>query len=391
MSGKDGPNTRLTRLGRAEKESGLVNPPVARASTVLARNAKELYGAPPGRRFYGRFGMETQDALKDAVTALQGGAGTSLVSSGLMSMTMAVTALVEAGGEVLAVDCLYGPVRSFLKDVLPRHGVSVRFIDPEIGVEIGDLITPDTQAICLESPGSLSFEMQDLPAIARIAQDKGVPTVIDDTWSAGLTMKPMEIGIDIAAQALTKYVGGHSDLLLGAITSRTESLANRVKRCIRAHGVYTSPEESALALRGLRTLNLRMTHSAQTSLEIARWLAERPETGLIRHPALPGAPGHERWKTSFTGAAGVFGVEFPGWDIPTAERFLDALKIFGLGFSWGGFESLAIHADPQLRREAGGRAHEGVLMRFAIGLEDAPDLIADLEAALQAVETASAG
>ena len=377
--------TKLTRFGRPHDGSGLVNPPIERGSTMLAPSAGELYDFPPGKPHYGRIGLGAQRALSGALSELQGGAGCSLTPSGLMAMTLSLLSTVEAGGEVLAADCLYGPVRSFIKTSLAKHGVKARFYDPEIGEEIGDLITPDTQAIFLESPGSLTFEIQDIPAIAAIARDKGVTTMIDDTWSAGLIMKPLALGVDIAAQAVTKYVGGHSDLMLGAVVSRDEKTAARVEQTARAYGLHASPEDAWLALRGMRTLELRMTRSGQSSLEIARWLADRPETGQIRHPALPGAPGHDRWARFFTGSAGLFSFELPGWDVAKSEAFLDGMELFGNGFSWGGYESLAIHCDPQLKREATRRRHEGALIRLGVGLEAPEDLIADLEKGFEAV------
>jgi cystathionine beta-lyase len=376
--------TRLTRLGRPHDDRGLVNPSIERGSTVLAPSAGELYNFPAGKPHYGRVGLETQRSLRGALTELQGGAGCALTSSGLLANTLSILSVVEAGGTVLAADCIYGPVRGFLLNTASRFGIKTRFFEPRMGAEIADLIDSDTQAILLESPGSLTMEMQDIPAITSIARERGVTTIIDDTWSAGLTLKPLSLGVDIAVQALTKYVGGHSDLLMGAVISKDPAMAARVQTTERALGLHTAPDDAYLALRGLRTLSLRMERSAQSSLAIAEWLAARPETGAVRHPARPDHPDHALFARDFTGACGLFAVEFPGWDDRRSEAFLDALGLFGLGFSWGGYESLAIHCDPQLKRTQTHSRHHGALIRFAIGMEDPADLIADLESGFAA-------
>jgi len=377
--------TRLTRLGRPHDERGQVNPSVARGSTMLAPSAAELYDFPPGRVHYGRVGLETHQALRGALTELQGGAGCALTSSGLMANTLSILAAVEAGGTVLAADCIYGPVRNFLLTTMPKFGVKTEFFAPRMGAEIADLITDETQAILLESPGSLTMEMQDIPAIAKVAREKGVITIIDDTWSAGLTLKPLQLGVDYAAQALTKYVGGHSDLLMGAVVARDEALFSRLQATERSFGFHTAPDDVYLALRGLRSMAVRMERSFASSMTIADWLKSRPETGRILHPAHADHPDNALFQRDFTGGCGLFSVEFPGWDIPKSERFLDALDVFGMGFSWGGYESLAIHCDPQLKRTKTTHRHDGALIRFAIGLEAPEDLIADLERGFEAV------
>jgi len=378
--------TKLTRIGRPHDARGLVNPAIARGSTMLAPSAGELYNFPPGRAHYGRIGLETQDALRDALNALQGSRHCALTSSGLQANTLAILTVVESGGKVLAADNIYGPVRAFLTGQLKRYGVDVEFVSPRIGAEIADHITGDVQAIILESPGSLTMEIQDLPAIAKVAQEKGVVTILDDTWSAGLTLKPMELGIDLAAQALTKYVGGHSDMMLGAVVARTEALANRLQQTERALGYFASPDDSFLALRGLRTLELRMQRSSQSSLVIADWLASRNEVGRLFHPSRADHPDHARFKAMFSGGCGLFSFEVPGWTVQNSEQFLDALQIFGIGYSWGGFESLAIHCDPQLRRTRSDQKHDGALIRLAIGMEDPGDLIEDLARGFAAVD-----
>ncbi|MHA6288543.1 cystathionine beta-lyase [Maricaulis sp. CAU 1757] len=377
-------DTLLTRLGRPHDDSGLVNPPTQRGSTILADSARELYDAPAGKPHYGRVGLASQSALRDALTTLQGGAGCALTPSGLMANTLAILSVTEAGGRVLAADCLYGPVRGFLTTTLARFGVETEFVPPRIGADIGDHISDDVQAILLESPGSLTMEMQDVPAIARIARDKGVVTIIDDTWSAGLTFKPLAHGVDLAVQALTKYVGGHSDLLMGAVVARDDRLWRRLQTTERSLGLNVSPDDATLALRGLRTLSLRMRRSAESSLAIADWLSQRPEVGAIHHPARADHPDHALFKRDFTGAAGLFSFTLPGWELARTERFLDALDLFGMGFSWGGYESLAIHCSPQLRRSTSAGGIDGELIRLAVGLEAPEDLIEDLDRAFTA-------
>ena len=377
--------TRLTRLGRAHGERGLVNAPVERASTILAPSAGELYNAPPGRAHYGRVGLATQSGLREALCDLQGGQHCALTSSGLQANVLAVLSAVEAGGTVLAADCIYGPVRGFLLQTLKRFGVGVRFVSSRVGADIEEHLDDSVQAILLESPGSLTMEIQDLEAVAQIARKHDVTTIIDDTWSAGLTMKPLELGIDHAAQALTKYVGGHSDVMLGAVVAGSEQAARRLADTERTMGIFASPDDAFLALRGLRTLEMRMHKSGASGLQIAEWLGERDEVGRIYHPALPSHPDHERYQQWFSGPAGLFSFELGVDDISAAERFMDALEIFGIGYSWGGYESLIIHCDPQLRRSADDGAHTGILMRLAIGLEDPDDLIADLQRGFAAI------
>ncbi|MBR9826817.1 MAG: cystathionine beta-lyase [Alphaproteobacteria bacterium] len=379
--------TRLTRIGRPHDDRGLVNPAIARGSTMLAPSARELYDFPAGRAHYGRVGLEVQDALRSAQMDLQNAKGCALTSSGLQANTLAVLSVVEAGGKVLASDNIYGPVRGFLLNHLKRFGVDVEFVSPRIGAEIADHIDDRTQAIMLESPGSLTMEIQDLPAIAEIAQARNVVTIIDDTWSAGLTLKPLELGIDLAAQALTKYAGGHSDVMMGCVLARTEKLAAKLQATERAFGYFASPDDSFLVLRGMRTMSLRMQRSAESGLKIADWLESQTEVGRIYHPARADHADHQRFKSLFSGGCGLFSFDAPNWTDRESERFLDALEIFGIGYSWGGFESLAIHCDPQLRRTASPSRHDGALIRLSIGMEDPGDLIADLEKGFAAIRT----
>ncbi|MDG1418929.1 MAG: cystathionine beta-lyase [Maricaulis sp.] len=374
--------TRLTRLGRPHDDRGLVNPSIERGSTILAPSAAQLYNFPEGRPHYGRVGLESQRSLRAALCELQGGAGCALTCSGMMANTLSILTAVTAGGRVLVSDSVYGPVRGFVLNTLPRYGVTATFYDPHIGPEIEGLMTDDVQAILLESPGSLTMELQDVPMIAEIARRKGVISIIDDTWSAGLTFKPLQMGVDLAVQALTKHAGGHSDVMMGAVVARDEVMADRLREMERGLGIVTAPDDSYLILRGLRTLELRMQRAAQSSLRIADWLSSRSEIGSILHPAHPSHPDHQLFKRDFTGSCGLFSVTFREWNNKHSIRFLDSLDLFGLGFSWGGFESLAIHCDPQLKRSTSRRRHPGALIRFSIGLEDADDLITDISQAL---------
>jgi len=373
-------DTQLTRAGRPHHGTRSVNAPVNRASTILAGTARELYNRPDGTPLYGRFGTDSQNALRSAMCELQAADYCALAPSGLSAMTLTAIAEVSSGGHLLASDSLYGPTRMFLTDTVARWGVEVDFYDPRAGAGIADRIKDNTQLIFCESPGSLTFEVQDIPAISQAAAKTGARVMADDTWSAGLNANMLDLGADYAAQSLTKYVGGHSDVIMGAVLARGEA-ANRLKEAEWRMGFFVSPDDAFLVLRGLRTLDLRMEKSARNSLEIAQRLADHPAVSTVIHPARKDHPDHALYERDFTAPAGVFGVEFAGWSLARGERFLDALDIFGLGFSWGGFESLAVHCDPQLRRHFR-TAHDGALIRLAIGLENVEDLWRDLEQAI---------
>lgn len=373
--------TRLAVAGRG-KTSGLrlPNPALERASTVLMEKAEHLY--EPGRQAYGRMGLAAESALCDALRALYRDAPwCGLAPSGLAACAFAIRAFCKAGDHILITDSAYGPARSFCLNQLAPMGVEVEFYDPRIGGGIDNLMRENTALIYLESPGSLTLEIQDLPAICKVARSHGVPTLIDDTWSVGVLCDVFDLGCDVAIQALTKYAGGHSDLLLGCIIAKDEAHGKKIEDTLRAYGIAGGPENAWLTLRGLRSLPARLRQHEESGLTVARWLAERPEIGRITHPALESHPDHALWLRDFDGANGLFAFELKAEEAQTLA-FLNALELFGLGFSWGGFESLAIHCNPQIRRNVRPWRGEGTLIRISIGLEAAEDLIADLDRAL---------
>jgi cystathionine beta-lyase len=375
-------DTQLMRAGRAHHGNRPVNPAIERGSTVLAANAHELYNAPEGSPYYGRNGLGAQMALRQALCELTEADYCALTPSGLAAMTLPIIAEAKSGTHILAADCIYGPTRKFLTGIVAGWGVDVEFFPARCGAEIADRFKANTALVICESPGSLTFEIQDIPAIAKAAHHMGAKVMVDDTWSAGLNADMLGLGADYAAQSLTKYIGGHSDLMLGAILTRGDN-AMRIRTIETTLGSHASAEDCFLALRGMRTLSIRMQQSANASLRIAECFANHPAVDHVLHPARKDHPDHALYTRDFKAAAGLFAVNFPDWDLKRSERFLDALKVFGLGFSWGGYESLAIHCDPQLRRQHSKR-HKGALLRFAIGLEDVDDLWQDIEQAINA-------
>ncbi|MFN3514525.1 MAG: cystathionine beta-lyase [Phenylobacterium sp.] len=377
--------TRLIRAGAPPAElSKTVGPPIQKGSTVLLPSAAALYD-DDAYITYGRGGLASQEALKDALAEMEGAAGVSLYPSGLAAITGAMLAVLKAGDQVLAGDNIYKPSRRFCDQVLKRFGVEVRYFDPSQTPEaVVGMAGPATRLILLESPGSLTFEMQDLSAVAQLAQARGVLTMADNTWGAGYLFKPLAHGIDISVQALTKYVGGHSDVFMGSAAARDPKLAQALANGIHHLGWAVSPEDAYMMLRGLRTLPARLEQQGQASLRIAAWLREQPEVAQVLHPALPGSPGHELWARDYSGTCGLFGFVLRPRSETAVNAFLDRLKLFGLGFSWGGFESLAIVCDPQLPRRAFAPKFEGPLIRLHIGLETPSDLIEDLRAGLDA-------
>lgn len=373
--------TRLIRAGHVDRlPAQTVSPPVQRGSTVLLPNAKALYDGTLG---YGRAGLAAQFALMEALCELEGAREVQLFSSGLAAMTAAIMAVLKAGDHLLVVDSVYRPVRCFCDQVLRRFGVAVDYYDPRLDAAgLLALATPATRLIVLESPGSLSFEMQDIAAIAAAARAKGVLTLVDNTWAAGLLFRPLAHGADISVQALTKYVCGHSDVFMGSAAANDPTVAAALKASIQDHGWAVSGDDAYQALRGLRTLATRLERHGESGLTVARWLADQPEVLSVLHPALPGAPGHDLWARDYGGACGLFGFVLRPGSPAKVEAFLDALELFGLGFSWGGFESLAISCDQQLKKRVVPVDHGGPLMRLHVGLESPADLIADLRQAL---------
>ena len=383
--------TRLIHAG-AEPAAHLprtVGPPVQRGATVVLPTAASLYdGSLPT---YGRHGLAPHEALSAALTELEGGLYTQLYASGLAALTGAMLSVLKAGDEVLVVDCAYAPVRRFCDGVLKRFGVSTRYFPARASADaVMGLAGPATRLILLESPGSLSFEMQDIGAVARAARERGVLTLIDNTYGAGLLFKPLAHGVDLSAQALTKYVGGHSDVFMGSVATSDPKLAAALKVAVRDNGWSVSPDDAYQMLRGLRTLEARMARHGAGGLEVARWLAGQPEAARVLHPALPDFPDHALFARDFAGPNGLFSVELRPAGEAAVNAFLDALSLFGLGFSWGGFESLAISCDPQLKtaRTAERWSAAGPVVRLHVGLEDPADLIADLRRGLDAFAAA---
>lgn len=383
------PATDLVRAGRRTEWTsdprlggGVVNPPVWRASTILYDSIADMKArghATHDRLYYGRRGTPTVWALADALTGMEPGAeGTLLYPSGVAAITSGLLALLSPGDHLLMVDNAYEPTRQFCGGMLKRFGVETSFYDPLIGAGIGDLIRPETKLIFLESPGSLTFEVQDVAALTRVARERGVVTMLDNTWATPLLFPALAHGVDVTMMSLTKYVGGHSDAMMGSLTA-TPALWPRLRKAAYQLGQAVSPDDCALMLRGLRTLDVRLRRHGENALAVADWLAARPEVGRVLHPGLSGDPGHALWSRDFSGASGLFGFTLKGAGDAARTRFIDALAHFGLGFSWGGYESLAVPADPQAIRSATAWTDPDPLVRLSIGLEDPADLIADLE------------
>jgi cystathionine beta-lyase len=365
----------------------VVNPPIQRGSTVLLPNAAALYD--DDQITYGITGLASPAALQRALAEMEGASDVTLYPSGLAAITGALLAVLKAGDEILVVDSAYKPTRRFCDRVLSRFGVTTTYYDPALTPEgLMSLVTSRTRLILLETPGSLTFEMQDAPAIAAAANARGILTLIDNTWAAGLYFKPLAHGVTLSVQALTKYVGGHSDCFMGSVATTDATVAGQLGDAMWDLGWSVSSDDAYTMLRGLRTLSTRLPRHHQSGLAVARWLQDRPEVARVLHPALPDDPGHALWSRDFTGACGLFGVVLKPSSQRAVHAFLDALKLFGLGFSWGGYESLAIHCDPQLKHRAIPIDLEGPLLRLHVGLEAVEDLQADLELGLAAWRSA---
>jgi cystathionine beta-lyase len=383
------PETRLVTAGRDSKaQHGFVNPAVYHASTVLYPTAEDQV-AHRSRYQYGRRGTPTSEALEQALAALEGEgcAGVALLPSGLAAISTALLSVAGSGDHILVTDSVYRPTRNFCDGVFKRMGVETTYYDPLIGADIAKLFKPNTRAVFVEAPGSQSFEMQDIPAIANIAHDKGAVVLMDNTWATPLYFRPFEKGVDLSIQAGTKYIGGHSDIMFGCVSANAKTMP-ALKTVVQTMGLCVGPDDMYLALRGLRTLGVRLARHNESGFRVARWLARRPEVLRVLHPALESDPGYKIWQRDFSGACGLFSIVLK----PTADKcvhaFMNELALFGMGFSWGGFESLVIVFDCTEYRTATKWAPGGPTLRFHIGLEDPDDLLADLEGGFKAMQAA---
>ena len=396
----DKPATQSVTNGRRKEWTGaVVNPPVWRASTHLYENVAALREGPKtnedGRFFYGRRGSPTQWSLAEALTQMEPGAhGTMLYPSGVAAISCALLSILRPGDVLLMTDNAYDPSRSFAETMLKRMGVETRYYDPLVGSGIADLICVKTKAILMENPGSLTFEIQDIPAICAAAKERGVITMLDNTWATSIFFPAIEKGVDMTILAATKYIVGHSDVMMGSVTT-TERYWKRLRVAAQQLGQVVSPDDAYLASRGIRTLDVRLRQHQQSALRIARWLDEQPEIARVLHPALPSCPGHDIWKRDFKGSSGLFSFVLKGGSDDARAAMIDALELFGIGYSWGGFESLAIPVFPEQNRTASAwppsdyAEGDRYLVRLQIGLEDTDDLIDDLAAGLKAFKVAA--
>lgn len=381
------PATEVVHSGRDPHAChGFVNPPVYRGSTVLFPTMEKLLKRDQAYT-YGRTSTPTVKALEDAIAQLEGGEATALTASGYQAVSTAIFAFVESGDHILVSDSVYLPTRLFCDRLLAKLGVETTYYDPVIGAGIEALVRPSTRLIFTESPGSQTFEVQDIPAIAAVAKKRKLWLLLDNTWATPLYFRPFEHGVDVSIQAATKYIVGHADAMLGAITSNARA-AKHVARTKEVLGVCPGSEETYLGLRGLRTLATRLAQHQKAGIEMAHWLEARPEVARVLHPALPSHPQHQIWKRDFLGASGLFSVILKSVPMPALAAMLDGLKLFGMGFSWGGYESLVIPFDPTSYRSATRWEGEGPALRFHIGLEDVEDLKGDLDAGFERLAAA---
>jgi cystathionine beta-lyase len=386
VSQEKGSATRVVQAGRRKAwTAGLVNTPVHRASTILFDDVADMRARAGkfDRLHYGRQGTPTTWSLAEALTELEpGAAGTFLYPSGVAAIAAALMTVLKPGDELLMVDSAYAPTRDFCNDVLARQGVTTRYYDPLVGTDIEGLIGPDTRAIFLESPGSITFEVQDVPGICAVAKRHGIATLLDNTWATPLLFPAIAAGVDLAILACTKYIVGHSDVMMGSVTANAEYWG-RLDRMSRAFGQCVSPDDAYLAARGLRTLAVRLKAHEENGLKVARWLADQPQVARVLHPAMPNCPGHEHWTRDFMGASGLFSFVLRQADDAARTRFIESLRHFGIGYSWGGYESLVLPVDVSRIRTATQPVPDGSIVRLHIGLEDSGDLIADLAEALE--------
>jgi cystathionine beta-lyase len=386
--------TNYVSAGRSKKwTNGVVNPSVQRASTVVFNTVAEKQHAMINRTnktlFYGRRGTQTHFALQDAMVELEGGAGCALYPCGTAAISNAILSFIETGDHILMVDTCYEPTRDFCDTMLKKLGVETTYYDPMLGAEIESLIQPNTKILFTESPGSITMEVQDIPTLSAIAHKHDIIVMLDNTWGAGVQFSPFDYGVDISIQAATKYIVGHSDVMLGTAVAR-EELWPQLREQSYLMGQCISPDDAYLALRGIRTLGVRLQQHQDASLEVAQWLAERPEVDHVRHPALDTCPGHEFFKRDFTGGNGLFSFVLKTSNTKATTALLDGMHHFSMGYSWGGFESLILANEPRSfnsLRTIANPNFEGTLIRLHIGLESVSDLIEDLEAGLQRYNT----
>ncbi len=379
------PDTLLGHIGRNPKEhSGTVNPPVYHASTIVYDTVDSLLGDTKplrqGVTQYGRAGTPTTFALEDAVSRLEGGAGAIAMPSGLAAVAGALLSLVKQGDHILVTDSAYDPTRTVCRKILKDYGVEAEFYDPLLGGKIESLFRPETALVFTESPGSLTFEVQDIPAIAQVARQQGALVVTDNTWATPLFCRPFDLGADVIIHAATKYIGGHADAMLGLIVARDESLYSKIRLRTQGLGYSVGPDDIYLGLRGLRSLAARLERHQATALALAQWLRERDEVEKVLYPALPGDPGHELWQRDFSGASGLMGLVLKPVSDGAVAAMLDGMELFAMGYSWGGYESLLIPTFPGRARAVTTWPDPGPTLRLHVGLENLADLIEDLEA-----------
>jgi cystathionine beta-lyase len=386
VSSKDKPETIVVSAGRMTAEHfGAVNTPVYRTSTILHPSVESLKGEKQPYK-YGRRGTPSSRSFEKAIELLEGGARCVAVPSGLNAIATAILSVCSAGDHLLMTDSCYGPTRLFCDKTLKRFGVETTYYDPLIGDGIAALIRDNTRAIYCESPGSLTFEIQDIPAISKAAHARGVSVLMDNTWATPVFFRPLEHGVDLSIMSGTKYIGGHADVMVGTITAN-ESHVKRLEDFYGDTGLFLGGDDTYLSLRGVRTLAVRLKRHEESAMKIARWLQHRDEVIRVLHPGLQSDPGHTIWKRDFKGSSGLFGVELKPVNDKATSAFFNGFAHFGLGYSWGGFESLVIPSE--FKRTARKFDHEGPIIRFHAGLEDADDLIADIEAAFVRMKAAT--
>ena len=387
-------DTLLTHAGRDPASNfGVVNPPVYHASTILYPTVKSIEERSKvrfahGVSNYGRHGTPTTFALEDAVTAVEGGFRAVALPSGAAAIYAAILGFVKPGDHMLMADHVYGPSRSFASGFVKRFGVETTFYDPLIGAAIGDLMRDNTRVLFMESPGSLTFEVMDVPALVAAAKPRGIATILDNTWASPMFYRPLAHGVDVSVIAGTKYIVGHSDVMIGFAVC-TEASFMPVRSAVADLGYSVAPDDCYLALRGLRTASVRMKQHHKQGMALAEWLQARPEVERVLHPALPGHPGHQFWKRDFTGASGLFGIVLKPCPKSAVEAMLDGMELFGMGYSWGGFESLIIPSHPEQLRTAKPWREAGATLRIHAGLEDIDDLTDDLARGFERLRAAA--